>query len=211
MLASVMALRTLAGRKESGNSSKKWFALFVGIVMIASVAAFVLSLSPNTQSSSFRYGGLTFRQDTSGFFSSEINDQPISFRYMPEDLTDIGLPEGIVQAITSTSAISITYPWNSSLAQGMALFQLDASNVLTLRYDVFTQPGFTTANQLNTPVITCANATSFVPVLLLQDANSTGIGADSSNPSCIILEASTELGFSRVSERFLYALLAGRK
>jgi len=211
MLASAMALRTLAARRESGNSSKRWFALFVGIVMIASVAAFVLSLSPNTQSSSFRHGGLTFRQDTSGLFTSEINGQPISFRYRPDDLTDIGLPEEIVQDITSTNAISITYPWNSSLAQGMALFQLDASNVLAARYNVFTQPGFTTANQLNTPVVTCANATSFVPVLLLLDANNTAIEADPSNPSCIVLTASTELGFSRVSERLLYELLAGRK
>ena len=206
-----MPLRTVAARRESGNSTKRWFALFVGVVMIASVAAFVLSLSPNTQTGSFRYSGLTFRQDASGFYTSEINGQPLSFRYQPEDLMDISLPDGNLQKLTGTTAITITYPWNSSLAQGMALFQLDASNVLDARYGIFTQPGFTTANQLNAPVVTCANATVFVPVLMLQNANNTAIGTDSSNPNCVVVNASSELGFSRASERLLYALIAGRK
>lgn len=206
-----MPLRTVAAKKERGNSSKRWFALFVGIIMVASVAAFVLSLNPNTQGSSFRYSGLTFKQDPSGFFTTEINGQPISFLYRPEDLTDIDLPKEVVQKLTGTTVLAITYYWNSSLAQSMALLQLDASNILDANYGVFTQSGFTTANPLNVPLVTCANATSFVPVLLLQDANNTAIGADSSNPNCVVVNASSDLGFARVSERLLYALLEGEK
>ena len=204
-----MPLRTVTVRKEQGDSSKRWFAFFIGFVMLASVAAYVLSLNPNSQGGSFRYGGLIFKQDPQGFFAAEINGQPLNFFYKPGDLSDIDLPNSVVQKLAGTTALQITYYWNSSLAQNIALFQLDASNILDAKYGVFTQPGFTTPNPLNMPVITCASATSFMPVLLLQEANNTAIGADSSNPDCIVVNASSDFGFARASERLLYAMLAG--
>ena len=204
-----MPLRTAVARKKQGDSGKRWFAFFIGFVMLASVAAYVLSLNPNSQAGSFRYGGLIFKQDPQGFFAAEINSQPLNFFYRPDDLSDVDLPNSVVQKLAGTTALQITYYWNSSLAQNIALFQLDASNILDAKYGVFTQPGFTTPNPLNMSVITCASATSFMPVLLLQEANNTAIGADSSNPDCIVVNASSDVGFARVSERLLYAMLAG--
>ena len=202
-----MPLRAVVTRKES--SSGRWFALFVGIVMLASVAAYVFSINPNSQAGNFRYGGLTFRQDAQGFYASEINGQPLNLNYRPEDVSDVPLPDGTVQMLAGTTSLQMTYYWNSSLAQQMALFELDASNILDSKYGVFIQPGFTTPNTFKRPVITCANATSFVPVFLMQEANNTAIGLDSSNPNCIVLNASSDVGFARVSERILYAILAG--
>ena len=84
-----MPLRTVAARKKPGDSSKRWFAFFIGFVMLASVAAYVLSLNPNSQAGSFRYGGLIFKQDPQGFFAAEINSQPLNFFYRPDDLSDV--------------------------------------------------------------------------------------------------------------------------
>ena len=204
-----MPLRTVIARKESGNSTARWFALFVGIVMLASVAAYVFSINPNSQAGNFRFGGLTFRQSAQGFYASEINGQPLILAYRPEDISDVDLPGSIVQKLTGTTSLQTTYYWNSTFAQSMALFELDASNILDAKYGVFIQPGFTTSNAIKRPVVTCANATSFVPVLLLQEANNTAIGFDSSNSNCIVVNASSDADFVRVSERILYAILAG--
>lgn len=202
-----MPLRTVI-RKEHSSSGGRWAALFVGLVMLASVAAYVFSINPNSQAGNFRYGGLTFKQDAQGFYSSEIKGQPLNFNYKPEDVADVALPEGTLQKLTGTTSLQMTYYWNSSLAQRMALFELDASNILDAKYGVFIQSGFTTPNPLKQPVITCTNATSFVPVLLMQEANNTAIGLDPSNSNCIIINASSDSGFARAGERILYAMLS---
>ena len=117
-----MPLRAVISRKESRNG--RWFAVFVGIVMLASVAAYVFSINPSSQAGNFRYAGLTFRQDAQGFYASEFKGQPLNFNYKPESVSDITLPEGTVQKLTGTTSLQMTYYWNSSLAQRMALSSL---------------------------------------------------------------------------------------
>lgn len=203
-----MALRAMI-RKEKGNSGARLFAIFVGVVMLASVAAYVFSINPNSQAGTFRYAGMKFTQNAQGVYITEINGQQTQFLFRPEDLADVDLPEGIVQKLTGTASLQTTYYWNSSLAQNIALFQLDASNVLESTHNVFMQSGFTTPNPLGGEVINCDNATNFIPVLLMQYANNTAIGTDPSNSNCIVMNASYDVGFVRISERLIYAMLAG--
>lgn len=206
-----MALRTVStiGKKDSGEKSKKWFAIAVGVIMLMSVAGFVLSFNPSAQQTSFRYGGLLFKQDQQqGLFTTEANGRQIDFFYRPEDVLDIEVPARVVEKLTGSRVAYVTYGWNSTLAQAMALLQFDAANILDAIYGTFVQPAFTTANLTNFSVITCEDATSFIPVLLLQEANNTAIGLDSGNQDCIVLNASSETGFLRAADRLKYAIIS---
>lgn len=201
-----MAFR-LAGRRDNSEKGKKWFAIFVGAIMLLSVAGFVFSLNPSGQGANFRYGGLIFKQSPEGFYTADLNGIQLDFLYRPEDLADISISPDIVGKLTGSRSVSVTYYWNSTFSDDMALFQFDVSNLLDSKYGVFAEPGFTTANPSGITIITCNDATQFVPVLLLQEANNTAIGIDSSRPDCIVLNASGSAGFSRVSDKLKYAII----
>lgn len=198
------------GRAGDNASGKKWFAIFVGVIMLMSVAGFVFSFNPSAQGSNFRYGGLEFKQAQQGFFTTEANGKQIDFFYRPEDVSDIYMPGFVVEKLTGSRVIYLTYYWNSTLAESMALLQFDAANLLDSLHKVFAQAASATENPFGMPVISCANATSFIPVLLFQEANNTAISADSENPDCIILNASSESGLTRAADRLKYALISGK-
>ncbi|MBI2550500.1 hypothetical protein HYV83_04975 [Candidatus Woesearchaeota archaeon] len=201
-----MALR-FAGRKDDSDKGKKWFAIFVGVIMLLSVAGFVFSLNPSGQGANFRYGGLIFKQSPEGFYTAELNGVRIDFLYRPEELADIEVSPDILGKLTGSRSVQVTYYWNSTFSDGMALFQFDVSNLLDSKYGVFVEPGFTTANPSDTKIVACSDATPFVPVLLLQEANNTALGIDPSNPDCIVLNASGIAGFSRAADKLKYAIL----
>lgn len=198
-----------AGRKGDGGKGKRWMAIFIGVIMLSSVAGFVISFNPSSQADTFRYSGLTFRQNPQGFYSAELGGKLLEFLYRPEDVSDIEVAPSIIGTVTGSRALYITYDFNSTFSQDMALLQFEAGNVLEARYGIFVQPAFTGENPLNISVVGCRNATAFVPVLLIQAANITAISADPSSPSCIVVSAPGSTGFSRVADRLKYAILAG--
>ncbi|MBI2144672.1 hypothetical protein HYU17_06040 [Candidatus Woesearchaeota archaeon] len=196
-------------RHAGGDSGKKWFAIVVGVIMLMSVIGFVFSFNPSAQGASFKYGGLTFRQTQQGTYLSEMSGKPVEFFYQPEDVSDIEVPDAAVERLTGSRAAYITYAWNSTLAEGMALLQFDAATILDFRQGVFVQPAFTAPNPFNASVVGCSKATSFTPVLLIQEANNTAIALDSGNQNCVVLNASSDSGFLRAADRLKYALISG--
>ena len=68
--------------------------------------------------------------------------------------------------------------------------------------------GFTTENEYNIPVITCADATPTVPVLYFQRTNETKVYREG---SCIILEAATDFDLLRLKDRILYGIFGVMK
>lgn len=201
-----MAFR-FAVRKE--DNSKKWFAIIVGVIMLGSVAGFVVLSNPSSQGDTFRYAGLAFQQGPQGFYSASLGGQLLEFLYKPDSLSDIEIKPGIVEAVTGSRTVYIAYDLNSTLTQDMALLQYEAGKILEAKYGVFVQPAFTGENQFNAPIVSCRNATGFVPVVLIQQANSTAISADPSNPGCVVVSFSDGVSLARVADRFKYAILRG--
>ncbi|MBI2176348.1 hypothetical protein HYU40_03290 [Candidatus Woesearchaeota archaeon] len=199
----------LQARNGSGDKGKRWVAIFIGVIMLSSVAGFVISINPSSQGDAFRYGGLTFKQNQQGFYSADLGGRLLEFAYRPESLSDIEVAPGVVETVIGSRAVYLAYGWNNTLAQDMALLQYDAGNILEAKYGIFVQPAFTGANPLNVAVVSCANATPFVPVLLIQEANSTAISADPANPGCIVLNVSDSTALVRVADSFKYAILKG--
>ncbi len=209
-----MALQ-IAARKGERRKGSKFFSYFMwGIVLLVIIGFFfeaVVSFNPSGQGDTFRYAGLTFKQMRQGFYAADLDGRLLEFIYRPEALSDIEVSPGIIDTVTGSRAVYITYAWNNTLTQGMALLQYDAGNILESKYRTFVQLAFTGENPLNISAVSCANATEFVPVVLIQAANSTAISADSSNPGCVVLNVSGSVDLARVSDRFKYALLKGNE
>lgn len=203
-----MALRPR--ESGSGQTGKKWMAIFIGVIMLMSVAGFVLSFSPGSQGGNFRYGGLDFTQTGQGFYSADIGGRDVGFFYRPEDVSGIDVPDEVAGKISGTRALYVSYGWNSSLSREMALLQFDLGNMLDAR-GVFAQPAFTGENPMNITVKGCNDATGFVPVLLLQEANNTAVGVEAGNPDCLVLNATDGASFLRLADRLKYVLIAGER
>lgn len=202
-----MVFRSAIRKKD--DDGKKWFAIVVGVIMLGSVAGFVMLSNPSAQGGTFRYAGLVFKQSQQGFYAASLDGRLLEFLYTPDSLSDIGIAPGIIGTVTGSNAIYIAYDWNSTFTQDMALLQYEAGNILEAKYGVFVQPAFTGKNPFNASVVSCSNATAFVPVVLIQAANSTTISTDQSNPSCVVLNVSNSVDLARVADRFKYAILKG--
>lgn len=202
-----MALRFNVKKKQ--DNSKRWIAIFIGLIMLASTIGTVFVFYAPS-STDFRYGGLSFKQVQQGGYVAKIGGNQAYFAYRPEELSDINVTENIVSLLANSRSAWVTYDPNSTLTQEMALLQFDLALLLDARKGTFVQPAFTEENQLNIPVKTCRDATPFVPVLLLQKANDTTIGTDLVNQDCIVLSAA-ESEFQRAADRLKYAVLGEGK
>ncbi len=202
-----MAFR-LASRNGTGEGGKKGIAIFLGLIMLLSVAGFVLSLNPSGQGQNFRHAGLAFEQLPDGSYSAGINGRDVGFVFRPDDVSGLEVPEAVAKKLSGTKALYITYYWNSTLAQEMALFQFDMGNLLAAK-EVYVQPAFTTESPVNISVRACGDATAYVPVLLMQPANNTAIGLDAGNRNCIVLNSSDSASFLRMADRLKYRLIEG--
>lgn len=205
----------IAARRDERKRGNKLFSYFMwGIVLLVVIGFFfeaVVSFNPTGQGDTFRYAGLAFKQTRGGFYAADLDGRLLEFVYRPEAVSDIEVSPAIIDTVTESRVVYITYDWNNTLAQDMALLQYDAGNILEAEYGIFVQPAFTGANPLNISAVSCENATGFVPVVLIQQANSTAISSDSSNPGCVVLNASGSVSLARVSDRFKYALLKGNE
>ena len=204
-----MAFR-VGGRKDSGESGKKWAAAFIGFIMLASVAGFVVTMIPSDSQNNFRYGGITFKQSPDGFYNAKMGGTNVGFFYRPEDVSGIEIPGSVAEQLAGTKAAYVSYDWNSTLSQELALLQFDLLGLLDAK-GVFAQPAFTTPNQMNLTVKTCDDATMFVPIIILQESANESIRLDSKNPDCMILEAAAGNSLLRLGDRLKYSIISGGK
>ena len=91
--------------------------------MLSSVAGFVISFNPSSQADTFRYSGLTFRQNPQGFYSAELGGKLLEFLYRPEDVSDIEVAPSVIDTVTGSRALYMAYDWNSTFSPDIALLQ----------------------------------------------------------------------------------------
>ncbi len=193
--------------KAGDEKGKKWFAIIVGIIMLMSVAGFVISFQPSSSDSNFKYEGVLFQFSPKGFYIATLGSQQATFFFNPDDVSGITLPDGLASRL-SAQVISVSYDWNSSFVDVMALAAYDVENLLDFKHGTYVQKG-TSRQGTDFPFINCNNATSLSPVILLSESNLTGISFDLSSQNCIVVSGASSQDFARASDRLKYAILEG--
>lgn len=164
--------------------------------MVASILGFMMDYYT---SQSFHYGKYKFTRTDTGF-STVIDKKDVSFDFLPQDVNLTDFDNAVVDRIKSTKMFYMTYDLNSSNA--LTLGRVSYETAITLgNFNVFVQPAFTNLSKFNLPVVTCANATPFVPVVYFKDSNQTRAYMDS---DCIVLESVSDVDFLRLKDRLLY-------
>ncbi len=180
---------------------KVFMGLFIAFIMIVSVLGFALSFrAPSAEK--LEYQGYTFIRTNQGL-RTNINDINIYFYYFPRDIADIEFDEGAKTAL-DTRVLWFTYDPNDEFATEIADSLFYIEDVLGTVSDKYVQRGLTDNTEYVLPEVSCANATTTVPVLLLQSGNETTIKHDN---GCIIATAISQKEVYQIGDRILYQSL----
>jgi hypothetical protein len=189
-------------RKKRFNK-KIMMSLFIVAIMVLSVFGFVMSYQTNQRDKLADYNGFTFSSSQAGLMT-KINGQELSFNYYPEDLEKINISDDAKAILSETKILFVTYDPNSDFASVIAEQQLDMEQKFITLGDRFMTKGFTNATGYALQQITCANATSAMPVYQIEQSNETKIEV---SDNCLILTVASESELNAYHAKILYLML----
>ena len=185
-------------KKEKGFRARVILPLFIVFILITSMAGFMWGGS----TTKIEYNGFKLVRLETGSFMLSIEGQRIAFNYFPSELEWINASEGIAGLFTTPMAYSTSDP-ESEYAEPIAQMQFNLGQLLEEIKGVYVQTSFISENVYSLPVITCRNATLFVPVIMMKASNSTEITLEQ---SCVTVSGRNRQELFMAYERLLYTI-----
>ncbi|MEA3514700.1 MAG: hypothetical protein U9R34_04445 [Nanoarchaeota archaeon] len=187
-------------RREKSNRYGKFIAILVGLVMIGSIAGYVVLDSGSK--TELEYNGYEFRQDKNGF-STEIEEKVIAFNFHPTEVEHISFESDEISMLREAEVIMITSDPENPLQSAVSFLEFELESKLLLFKRVVAH-GFTEENENNLQVITCDDAGEKSLVIYLTKGNSTSVNTQG---NCIIIIAKNEYDLVKVKDALLYRIL----
>lgn len=191
--------------KKPFFTKKMVWGILLAAVMAFSIVGYIY-IAP--QAGNLEYNGVTFvarGNPQTGVITgwmTTINDQEISFYNHPTDVLSITVSDEIEQVLRSAKVIILTSDVNDTAKEAIGLVNYELQTIFPAS-GVAILHAFTENNTFNRPIITCANATAYEPVIYFH--TTTGANQISLNNSCITIETTTPAGLMRMRDRLLYA------
>jgi len=176
--------------------------LFAGGIMGFILSGVPFGVQSAVGGGSVKYNGFSFTQTQTGILS-EINDRDFLFGYYPAEVEYIQVDNSIVDTLRSSRMTYITSDVNSTEAQAIGGFAYSLGQALESK-GLYAQVAFNSSNRFNFPVVTCKDATSFVPVIFVQVVNSSSIYQEN---NCIFINSTSAPGIERLRDRLVYGVL----
>jgi hypothetical protein len=186
------------------NMGKIVMTVLIVVVMVSSIIGFVFSdmAMGGQNTNGLSYNGFVFTQGTNSF-GLKVDGQSLTFSYLPSQIDFMPLNSSVLAPLAASRMAYITSDENSTNAIAMGGFTYTVSQALKAKSSYGVQ-SFTTGNAFGKPVVTCSNATEFVPVILVQDSNSTDMNIEN---NCIIVNAASSVDIERLGDRLSYGIL----
>lgn len=186
---------------DKADKAKKFMVYFIGFIMVSSVFGVIL-FGFGGGGASAAYNGFKFF-NRGDFWSTNIDGREAMFAYFPSEIEAMPADDNAVSRLKNTLQIDLTSDINDAFAEGIALAEYQMGITLG-NFNIFTRSGFTNQTKYNAPVITCNNATNFVPVVYFARGNATRIYMQG---NCIIAEAENPADVIRLKDRLVYGIL----
>lgn len=198
-----MRKRRVKSEKKKMFSKEFWVGAFIVVIMVSSGFAIMLGGFGGDDSREMDYGGQSFLyMRERGTYVSEIDGRNIEFLHHPEEVENINLSDDLVSKIQNTLEIDFTSDPQSPLKEDIAFSAYYVKKAVESSSNVFVRTGFTGENDFNATVITCADATEFVPVFVFEYANYTSLDEVG---ECVLLRGQDGNDMQRFASRILYA------
>jgi hypothetical protein len=188
--------------KKKKMSKQMIWTIIIGGLMVASVFGIMFS-SYNSGSEQEIYGDYTFKRTGSGW-ATEIAGQKVEFAYLPQDLEELTIDQGVVETLAASKVVYITFDPNSTNVQKLELMRFELGNAFMQLFDMYAMPGITQESELyNQPIVDCSNATAVLPVVSIVETNETTARVEG---GCVLLETE-EYAALALKDRILYGML----
>lgn len=184
--------------KKKEKSRGKFFSIFIVVIMSLSIIGFLIGGRGGGEQK-LKYNDISFIRRGNTWITF-VNNKQLVFDYFPEQVEDVNISPEIV-AKFNTLEIDTTYDVNDSFAESIALSQYRLQQNLGAVTNLYIRQGLTTNNTFDLSIITCSDATDFVPVLYFKQSNETKVYLEN---NCIIIEADSEADVLRAKDRLLY-------
>ena len=188
-------------RRRNDNKSKQlMLGAFIVIVMVGSMFGVIFYGFNSSHESTTEHNQRFTRNGQ--WYQAEINNQNIYFNYLPSEVEDIEINPQATVMLKNSMEIDITSDPESNLTQEIALSQYYLTNELS-NTNTHVRVGFTGNNSFNAPILTCDDATNFVPVIYFKESNLTQTSFDN---NCLTVEIKDAVDATKVKDRLLYAI-----
>ena len=174
---------------------------FIAFIMIFSIGGFLISF--RSPASAERYGDYAFTRQ-GNLWITRIDKIPVPFHYLPGQLVFYNIDEKILNGLKNTKAVIVTFDPNTTSLQSIELVRFELKEDFPKFFDIFVAEGISREDErYNLPIITCENATQFVPVILFVENNVTSIRV---KDNCIIISGIHD-EFLKMKDRIMYGML----
>lgn len=181
---------------------KMWMSVIIAVIMIASVIGFAIEFSAPTNPP-IEYHGYKFVSTQQGYRTA-IKNTNVFFYNPPQQLEELPFDEGAKTALNDARVFWVTYDPADEHASEIADTLYYLEQALDKVSPVYVQRGLLNATGYPLPEITCANATTRVPVLIMRSGNETAITATN---GCVIATAASRNDVYQLGDRLLYRFL----
>ncbi len=197
----------MAGRRSKGKKSrifnkKNLVGILIVGIMVLSGIGYMWSDSTNSKQN---YNGHKIISQNNKWYV-QADDSYAQFDFHPTELENINMSADVAEYLSNVKMLYIVFDPDSSLIQDFEVERVRLEKDLPQFLKIYPVTGVTynSTEYSNFPVVTCANATMYVPVLYFRKGNSTEIIA---NDTCIILQARDSYDVPAVTDRLMYGLL----
>ncbi len=192
-----MAKEFLPREKKKG---KNWWAIiFLVFLVIGLSSSFVFFGFGGEGKQTYNGKKFYFKGD---HWEAKINGQIAGFSFPPDKVSVMFVPPETAALLSGKIQIDTTSSQNDTLKQNIALAQYQMG--LTLAgYNTYVRSGFT-ENASGFPIITCAVASPFAPVILFEQGNKTNASIDG---NCITIRAKDSQDLLLMKDRLLFSAL----
>ena len=187
--------------KRDSKWKRNVISIFIVLLMVFSVLGIMFSGQDTEQAK--KYNGNKFIARDNKWILN-VDKKWLDFDYFPTDVEYIAVDKEVKEKILGSTMVHITFnPENVTSMIDKSRF--DLTNLLLNKFDIYASSSIIkNSTEYQFPIITCENATSFVPVIELKIENKTNIIVQD---NCIILQAKSDEDMVKIRDAVIYKLI----
>jgi hypothetical protein len=178
-------------------------SVVIAFVMILSTIGFFYGSQVNENEQKYTINNKTYSYTReNNQYVLELNKkEKIGFYYLPFEI-NMNITDEILNSIQNSKVVYITFDPDAEKPEYIDLARFDLA-MNFLNKNIYVIEGTTKESQeINLPIITCENATAYMPVIYLQESNITNLINDN---NCIRMQGKN-LDFIKFRDLMLYKL-----
>lgn len=187
--------------KKKNKPKKNWAAIvFLVFIVTGLSSGFVFFGFQGGGEATHRFNDhkFTFQGD---HWRAKINGQYALFTFRPDQVLLLDVEGEVAPLLKEKIQIDATSSVNDTLIEAIALAQYQMGLTLN-NYNTYLRAGFLEETS-QFPIISCEQATPFVPVIFFEESNQTRVRVEN---NCITIEAQSYQDVIMAKDRILYEL-----